>query len=99
MFLEFLFNTPSHHRVHHGVNPQYIDKNFSEFLIIWDKIFGTFEPEEEEICYGITHPPHTWDPIFVNFQYWKQLWDDAVAAPRFPKKKLINALVIPKQNR
>lgn len=80
-WIEKYFVTPSHHRVHHGVNPQYIDKNFSEFLIIWDKIFGTFEVEDEEICYGITHPPRTWDPIFINFQYWKQLWDDAVATP------------------
>jgi len=80
-WFEKYFVTPSHHRVHHGVNPQYIDKNYSEFLIIWDKIFGTFEEEHEEVCYGITHPPRTWDPIFVNFQYWKQLWDDAVAAP------------------
>jgi sterol desaturase/sphingolipid hydroxylase (fatty acid hydroxylase superfamily) len=81
-WFEKYFVTPSHHRVHHGVNPQYLDKNYSEFLIIWDKIFGTFEPEEEEICYGLTHPPRTWDPIYVNFQFWKQLWEDAVAAPR-----------------
>lgn len=80
-WFEKIFVTPSHHRVHHGVNPQYIDKNYSEFLIIWDKMFGTFEQEEEEVCYGVTHPPRTWDPIFINFQYWKQLWDDAVAAP------------------
>ncbi len=80
-WFEKYFVTPSHHRVHHGVNPQYIDKNYSEFLIIWDKLFGTFEEEDEEICYGVTHPPRTWDPIFVNFQYWKQLRDDAVAAP------------------
>ncbi|MCL4112522.1 UNVERIFIED_CONTAM: hypothetical protein GTU68_061029 [Idotea baltica] len=80
-WFEKFFVTPSHHRVHHGVNPQYLDKNFSEFLIIWDKIFGTYAPEEEEICYGLTHPPRTWDPIYINFQYWKQLWDDAVAAP------------------
>jgi len=80
-WFEKYFVTPSHHRVHHGVNPQYIDKNYSEFLIVWDKIFGTFEEEVEEVCYGITHPPRTWDPIYINFQYWKQLWDDAVAAP------------------
>ncbi len=80
-WFEKYFVTPSHHRVHHGVNPQYIDKNYSEFLIIWDKIFGTYEEEVEEVCYGITHPPRTWDPIYINFQYWKQLWDDAVAAP------------------
>ncbi|MEQ8812812.1 MAG: sterol desaturase family protein [Imperialibacter sp.] len=80
-WFERYFVTPSHHRVHLGVNPQYIDKNFSEFLIIWDKLFGSFEKEKEEVCYGVTHPPRTWDPIFINFQYWKQLWDDAVAAP------------------
>lgn len=80
-WFEKFFVCPSHHRVHHGVNEQYLDKNFSEFLIIWDKLFGTYEPEGEEICYGLTHPPRTWDPIYINFQYWKQLWDDAVATP------------------
>ncbi len=80
-WFEKWFVTPSHHRVHHGVNTQYLDKNFSEFLILWDKWFGTFEEENEPICYGVTHPPRTWDPIAINFQYWKQLWDDAVAAP------------------
>lgn len=84
--IEKLFVTPSHHRVHHGVNTQYLDKNFSEFLIIWDKLFGTYEPEVEEVCYGVTHPPRTWDPIYINFQYWKQLWDDAVAAPYWSDK-------------
>jgi len=82
-WFEKIFVTPSHHRVHHGVNPQYLDRNFSEFLIIWDKWFGSFEPEVEEVCYGVTHPPRTWHPIAINFQFWKQLWDDAVAAPYF----------------
>jgi hypothetical protein len=59
------------------VNPQYIDKNYSEFLIIWDKMFGSFEPEEEEVCYGVTHPPKTWHPISLNFQFWRHLWHDA----------------------
>ncbi len=76
-WVERIFVTPSHHRVHHGVNPQYIDKNYSEFLIIWDKLFGSYAEEREEVCYGITHPPRTWDPIFINFQYWRQLWSDA----------------------
>jgi len=80
-WFEKYFVTPSHHRVHHGVNPQYIDKNYAELLILWDKWFGTYEEEVEEVCYGITHPPRTWDPIYINFQYWKQLWEDAVAAP------------------
>lgn len=76
-WFERIFVAPAHHRVHHGVNPQYIDKNYSEFLIIWDKLFGSFEEEDEEVCYGITHPPRTWDPLFINFQYWRQLWSDA----------------------
>lgn len=80
-WFEKWFVTPSHHRVHHGVNTQYLDKNFSEFLIVWDKWFGTFEEEQEPVCYGVTHPPKNWDPIAINFQYWKHLWDDAVAAP------------------
>lgn len=80
---EKYFVTPSHHRVHHGVNPQYIDKNFSEFLIIWDKIFGSYEEEVEEVCYGVTHPPRTWDPIHINFQFWSQLWRDAKATKYF----------------
>lgn len=85
-WFEKWFNTPSHHRVHHGVNPQYLDKNFGEFLIIWDKMFGTFEPEREEVCYGVTHPPRTWDPTNIYFQYWKELWYDAVAAPHWIDK-------------
>ncbi|MEZ4789656.1 MAG: sterol desaturase family protein [Flavobacteriales bacterium] len=76
-WLERLFVTPSHHRVHHGVNPQYIDKNYSEFLIIWDKLFGSYEEEVEEVCYGITHPPRSWDPFLINIQFWRQLWSDA----------------------
>lgn len=85
-WIEKIFVTPSHHRVHHGVNPEYIDKNFSEFLIIWDRIFGTFAKEEKPVCYGLTHPPRTWDPFYINIQYWKQLIDDAIAAPYFIDK-------------
>ncbi len=80
-WIEKVFVTPAHHRVHHGVNPQYLDKNFSEFLIVWDRMFGTFAPEEEEVCYGLTHPPRTWDPIYINIQFWKQLVEDCIAAP------------------
>ncbi|GAA4832279.1 sterol desaturase family protein [Algivirga pacifica] len=85
-WFEKIFNSPSHHRVHHGVNPQYLDKNFGEFLIIWDKMFGTFQAEEEEVCYGVTHPPRTWDPTNIYFQYWAQIWRDAKAAPRLVDK-------------
>ncbi|EDV28202.1 uncharacterized protein TRIADDRAFT_3988, partial [Trichoplax adhaerens] len=65
--LEYFLNTPSHHRVHHSRNPQYIDKNYAGVLIIWDRIFGTFEPEDEEGVYGLTSPVATWNPLWVQF--------------------------------
>ncbi len=73
---EYIFNTPSHHRVHHGVNPQYIDKNHAGTLIIWDRMFGTFEPEQEEVVYGITKQVKSWNPIWTNFEYWVDLGKD-----------------------
>ncbi len=81
-FIESWMNTPSHHRVHHARNDRYLDKNYGGFLIIWDKLFGTFEPEGEECEYGVTVPPNTWDPTFINFQVWRHLFRDALAAPR-----------------
>jgi alkylglycerol monooxygenase len=80
-WVEFVFTTPSHHRVHHGVNFKYLDKNFSEFLIIWDRLFGTFEVEQEKVVYGMYHGPQSWNPISINFHYYQSLWSDAVAAP------------------
>ena len=71
---EWLFNTPSHHRVHHGSDPKYIDRNHAGTLIIWDKLFGTFQREEEEPVYGITAPLRSWDPITANFHYWGDLF-------------------------
>jgi sterol desaturase/sphingolipid hydroxylase (fatty acid hydroxylase superfamily) len=79
--IEFLFTTPSHHRVHHGVNLQYLDKNYGEFLIIWDRMFGTFEEEKEKIAFGILDHPGTWNPIRINFHFYIKLWKMAVAAP------------------
>ncbi|SMO79025.1 sterol desaturase family protein [Solitalea koreensis] len=72
--LEWIFNTPSHHRVHHGSNPKYIDKNHAGSLIIWDRMFGTFQKEEEEVVYGITKPLASWDPTWANFHYWFDLF-------------------------
>lgn len=72
--LEWLFNTPSHHRVHHGSDPKYIDRNHAGTLIIWDKIFGTYQEEEEEPTYGITTPINTWDPLKANFHYYQDLF-------------------------
>lgn len=72
-FLELFLNTPSHHRVHHGRNPQYIDKNYAGMFIIWDKMFGTFEPEQEEVVYGITTPLKSWNPAWANVHYFFDL--------------------------
>jgi len=75
--LEYIINTPSHHRVHHGSNPKYIDKNHGGTLIIWDILFGTFQKEEEEVYYGITKPLASWNPLWANFHYWVELWGTA----------------------
>lgn len=80
-WFEKYFTTPSHHRVHHGVNFPYLDKNFGEFLIIWDKMFGTFAEEKEKVVYGIYDHPKSWNPIKINFHYYIVLWEYAVAAP------------------
>jgi sterol desaturase/sphingolipid hydroxylase (fatty acid hydroxylase superfamily) len=79
--IELIFTTPSHHRVHHGVNLQYLDKNYGEFLIIWDRFFGTFAEEKEKVAYGILDHPKTWNPIYINFHFYFVLWKYAVAAP------------------
>ena len=68
--LEWIFNTPSHHRVHHGSNKQYIDKNYGNLLIIWDRLFGTFEPEDEEVKFGLVNNVNTFNPVKVTFMAW-----------------------------
>jgi alkylglycerol monooxygenase len=85
-FLEHILNTPSHHRVHHGTNPKYIDKNHGGILIIWDKLFGTFQKEEEYVYYGITTPLASWNPIWANVHYWVELWETAKKTPSFVDK-------------
>ncbi len=71
--LEWILNTPSHHRVHHGSDPRYLDKNHAGTLIIWDRLFGTFANEIEEPHYGITTPLQSWNPVWANVHYWKEL--------------------------
>lgn len=72
-WFETIFNTPSHHRVHHGKNSQYIDKNYAGSLIIWDKLFGTFEPENEPADYGVTEPLDSWNPFYANIKVIKDI--------------------------
>ncbi|MDB4655899.1 sterol desaturase family protein [Flavobacteriales bacterium] len=83
--LEWIFNTPSHHRVHHGSNPKYIDKNHAGSLIIWDKMFGTFKQEEDEPVYGITKPLASWSPVWANLHYWLELWEVAKKSSGFDR--------------
>jgi sterol desaturase/sphingolipid hydroxylase (fatty acid hydroxylase superfamily) len=85
-FLEHILNTPSHHRVHHGSNPKYIDKNHAGTLIIWDKLFGTFQKEEEEVYYGITSPLASWNPVWANVHYWVELLNTAKKADNITDK-------------
>ena len=71
---ELVLNTPSHHRVHHGVNPKYQDRNYAGVFIIWDRMFGTFVPEEEVPVYGITHPLASWNPLWANVHVFVEIW-------------------------
>lgn len=84
--LEYILNTPSHHRVHHGSNPKYIDKNHAGTLIIWDRLFGTFQKEEEAVYYGITKPLASWNPVWANLHYWDDLVKTAKQSPKITDK-------------
>ena len=85
-WFEAIFNTPSHHRVHHGVNEQYLDRNYGGILIIWDRMFGTYEPEGERVRYGLTTQLHTFRPVRVAFHEYVAMWHDMRRAPRWRDK-------------
>ena len=83
-WLENIIVTPSHHRVHHAINPEYLDKNYSQIFIIWDKLFGSFQSELPDVkpVYGILRPAKTWNPVVINFKHIWQLIKDAVRTER-----------------
>ena len=83
---EAVLNTPSHHRVHHGVNPKYQDKNYAGVFIVFDRWFGTFQVEEEEPVYGITKPLRSWNPLWANVHVYVQIAQDAWRATRWRDK-------------
>lgn len=86
-WVEYIFATPSNHRVHHGSQEQYIDKNFGATFIFWDRIFGTFEPEDEPVIYGITtNIPNKANPFFINFHELADMANDVKHARGFRKK-------------
>ncbi|KAF9948235.1 hypothetical protein BGZ72_009835 [Mortierella alpina] len=97
-WLEYIINTPSAHRLHHGRNPYCIDKNYAGTLIIWDRMFGTFADErvypevvdskeaEEPVAYGLTHPINTFDPIAIQLGHFKHIWNMLWITPGFTNK-------------
>lgn len=79
-WFEAVFNTPSHHRVHHATNPQYLDRNHAGIFIIWDRLFGTFTPETEKPVYGLVKNIASFNPLYVAFHEWITMFKDASAA-------------------
>lgn len=90
-WFEAFFNTPSHHRVHHGKNPLYLDRNHAGILIIWDKLFGTFQPElkEEKVVYGLVKNIHSYNPIKIAFIEWFNMFKDAFTGKKTLKNRLL----------
>jgi sterol desaturase/sphingolipid hydroxylase (fatty acid hydroxylase superfamily) len=84
-FEEWL-NTPSHHRVHHAINLKYLDKNYGAILIVWDRLFGTFEREEEAPVYGIIKPFHSYNPVWAQIEPVLALVAKSAGAPRLGDK-------------
>jgi sterol desaturase/sphingolipid hydroxylase (fatty acid hydroxylase superfamily) len=78
--LEWVLNTPSHHRVHHGANPRYLDRNYGGILIVWDRLFGTFEPEGETVRFGLTKNIATFYPLRIAFHEWVAIARDVAGA-------------------
>lgn len=85
--IEFIFATPSNHRVHHGSQEKYINKNYGATFILWDRIFGTYQEEEEQVIYGLTHKlEEKGNPIYINFHEYVDMWKDVRRARGFRKK-------------
>jgi sterol desaturase/sphingolipid hydroxylase (fatty acid hydroxylase superfamily) len=74
--LEYFLNTPSHHRVHHGINDPYLDKNYAGVLIIWDRLFGSFTDEKEKPAYGILKPLNSFNLIRINTHAWSEMIEE-----------------------
>jgi len=87
-WFEFIFNTPSHHRVHHASNVRYLDQNHAGILMIWDRMFGTFseEKDEEKPVYGLTKNITSYNPLVIVSHEYKDIWKDVQRAPSFTDK-------------
>ena len=87
--LEWILNTPSHHRVHHGIDPKYIDKNYAGIFIVWDRLFRTFEKESTEPVYGVVKPLSSWNPFWANVEPWAKLWEMSRRTKRLRDKLFV----------
>ena len=89
-FIEAIFNTPSHHRVHHGTNAKYLDANYAGVFIVWDRMFGTFVPEDdaEPVKYGIIRNLATFNPLKIAFHEWVSMFRDAFGSDLTPGQRL-----------
>jgi sterol desaturase/sphingolipid hydroxylase (fatty acid hydroxylase superfamily) len=74
--VEFVLNTPSHHRAHHGTNAEYLDMNYAGVFIVWDRLFGTFVEERARVRYGILHPVSSYNPLYLGFHLWADIFRD-----------------------
>ncbi len=88
-FLEYFLSTPSHHRVHHARNPEYIDKNHGGVFIIWDKLFGTFKQEVDTPVYGVTQPIRTWNAFDANVQPWIKIFHEVTTYHNWKDKLMV----------
>ncbi len=84
--LEYVLNTPSHHRVHHASNPEYLDKNHAGTLIVWDRLFGTFAPEKTPVVYGLTKNIDTYNPVRIAFHEWADILRDVSKAGNWSER-------------
>ncbi len=94
-WFEAIFNTPSHHRVHHATNPQYLDRNHAGIFIIWDRLFGTFEPEVEKPIYGLVKNINTHNPIKIAYMEWYNLLKDVFTSKTSLGKRILYFLKPP----
>ncbi len=81
-----VFCSPSNHRVHHAINEGYVDRNYGGILVLWDRMFGTFEPETKACVYGTRTPLNSWDPVWANLSVYAELWQRSRLAPRWGDK-------------
>jgi alkylglycerol monooxygenase len=109
---EAVLNTPSHHRVHHGVNPEYQDRNYAGVFIVWDRWFGTYTPEQQEPVYGLTSPLRSWNPLWVQIhqyvaiarnvwqaQRWSDRWHYVFGSPGWRPAEQGGAITVPEVSR